>query len=82
MEPPFGAQPSSKPGGGTVNKSPSTSLLQRGFLLPSGVGGSPLSSAQSMGVEMRGVGFPPRLGGPPLLSSSLKMGGSSRGDDF
>jgi hypothetical protein len=42
---PFGAQPSLEPDGGTVSKSPLTSLLRRGFLLPSGVGGSPLSSA-------------------------------------
>jgi hypothetical protein len=79
---PFGAQPSSEPGGGTVSKTPSTSLLRHGFLLPSGVAGSPLSSTQSVGVKMRGVGAPLRLGGPPLLSFSLEVGESSRGDVF
>jgi hypothetical protein len=49
---------------GTV-KTLLTSLLWRGFLLPSGVGGSPLSLAQSVGVKMRGVGAPPRFGGLP-----------------
>jgi hypothetical protein len=68
---PFGAQPSSEPGGGMVSKFPSTSLLWRGFLLPNRVGGSSLSSAQSMGVKMGGVGAQPRLGGLPLLPSSL-----------
>jgi hypothetical protein len=79
---PFGAQPSLEPSGGTVSKSPSTSLLRCGFLLPRGVGGSPLSSAKSMGVKMRGVGAPPRLGGSSLLSSFLEMGESSREDVF
>jgi hypothetical protein len=41
----FGAQPLLEPSGGTVSKTPSISILQRGFLLPSGVGGSPLSFA-------------------------------------
>jgi hypothetical protein len=73
---PFGAQPLSEPGGGTVSKTPSTSLLWDGFPLPSGVGGSPLSSAQFVGVKMRDVGA------PPLLSSSLEVGVSSRGYVF
>jgi len=79
---PFGAHPSSEPGGGTVSKTPSTSLLWRGFCLPSRVGGSPLSLAQSVDVKIRGAGAPPRLGGPPPLSSSLEVGVSSRGDVF
>jgi hypothetical protein len=77
-----------------LSKSPSASLIQHGFLLPivvalpsTGVGGSPLSSAQSMGVKMMGVGALPRpvvspmVGWPPSLSSSLKVGESSRGID-
>lgn len=79
---PFGAHPLSEPGGGTVSKTPSTSLLRLGFCLSSRVGGSPLSSAQFVDVKMRGVGAPPRLGGPPPLSSSLEVGVSSRGDVF
>jgi hypothetical protein len=79
---PFGAQPSSETGRGTLSMSPSTSLLWRGFLLLSGVGGSPLSSAHSVGVKMRGVGAPPRFGRPHLLASSFEMGESSRGDVF